>query len=285
MPGAQVCLFEQQIRNGMRGVWLRTVANSNNDGSYRLGGLRRGSYFIAVSARPWYARFTQHPSGQTVEADEQKFDVAYPVTFYPATASAQEAAPLRIEPGSKVQANMTLNAVPAAHLQVQSAPGSRMLSVRMEPLIPWTGNGNIGLGWLDGDSSQTNSIAPGSYRFATTWSDAKGEHTSRRVIEVAGDSTLDVSAADDFAVTASVVDSNYSAARLPGLALRNVSNGFVVRGRRQGKRLNGMTCGCRRGVTKWMSPRSRNITSKASPPPVPKSSAEPSICRASDGPI
>ena len=36
VPGAQVCLFEQQIRNGMRGVWLRTVANSNNDGSYRL---------------------------------------------------------------------------------------------------------------------------------------------------------------------------------------------------------------------------------------------------------
>ena len=93
VPNAEVYVFEQQVRDGLRGTWMVSEIGTNNDGSYRLNKLRPGSYFIAVVARPWYARNAEQLGPQTVTADDQMLDVAYPVTFYPEGRSASEAAP------------------------------------------------------------------------------------------------------------------------------------------------------------------------------------------------
>jgi hypothetical protein len=48
-------------------------------------------------------------------------DVAYPLTYYPSVSEAGNAAPIRVSPGERVVADMTLRAVPALHLTIRNA--------------------------------------------------------------------------------------------------------------------------------------------------------------------
>ena len=86
---------------------------------YRMGHLAPGTYYLSVSARPWYAQNSNPHRGpgnpnpdpksdaQTMQ-DAAALDVTYPLTFYPGTTDSAGATPLQSTPGEKATSN-TLN--------------------------------------------------------------------------------------------------------------------------------------------------------------------------------
>ena len=134
--GAQVTLFRSGIEAGRREIHQQRVATTDDQGHYRFSHLRNGTYFVAVSAQPWYAepaRPLMHfrngaladsaTAGQDQE-NRSPLDVAYPVTFSGGTTDASQATPITVEAGDRAVADLSLIAVPAIHLRLAGAhPG------------------------------------------------------------------------------------------------------------------------------------------------------------------
>ena len=52
---ATVFLLSKQVLDGKSGINLRGQQQTNGSGAFHFGHLRPGTYYLAVSARPWYA--------------------------------------------------------------------------------------------------------------------------------------------------------------------------------------------------------------------------------------
>lgn len=127
---ATVQLFQMDESTGIRRVTVQTNASTNDQGLYHFSHLGPGTYYVAVSARPWYARYQPHPATSQagvaggvapIPEEAAQFDVAYPFTFYPDAADSAQASPVALRPGDRVTADINLRAVPAVHLRVRTA--------------------------------------------------------------------------------------------------------------------------------------------------------------------
>lgn len=121
---AQVSLYRQNHGSGLSRITRAGVQVTDDTGSYEFARLRPGTYYIGVSASPWYA-FHPRPkldsSGNPLPADQQTrspLDVAYAITFYPNATDSASAAPIALNAGDRFDANLTLHAVPAVHIQI-----------------------------------------------------------------------------------------------------------------------------------------------------------------------
>ena len=145
---ASVTLFRAGIFNGRQITATVRQATSDDRGYYHFSHLPAGNYLIAVSAQPWYARNEPHvqmvstttrnadgsfsTSTRQVEqppgSNNDPLDVAYPLTFYPSTTDAGSAAQLTVKPGDQLAADVTLSAVPAAHIRLPQAGQTQSIS-------------------------------------------------------------------------------------------------------------------------------------------------------------
>ena len=121
---AQVRLYEDRERDGIRSTQQRQTVITDDRGMYEVANIPPGNYFLSASAQPWYAGPAngQHsPIGfnntQPV-AVNSALDVAYPLTFYPNAINSDDAIPIPIRGGERIEANMTLNAQHAMRLQL-----------------------------------------------------------------------------------------------------------------------------------------------------------------------
>jgi hypothetical protein len=161
--------------------------------------LRPGTYFVVVSAQPWYA---QH--GRTVKnvkcegcdavaaADQARsaLDVVYAITYYPGATDANDAKPIMVKPGERVTADITLTPVPALNVRIKLAAALSQgvtvaqrvfdgdpINVPNESLV--MGKGEITIGGLP----------PGHFVLAFT--SAGKERSSREVeVDVSGDTDI-----------------------------------------------------------------------------------------------
>lgn len=129
----QVMLFRGGTYDGDDAVQMVSTAPTDDEGHYRFGHLGAGTYFLAVSARPWYAEMRpglrprfgfSSRSRREPEPDPQEqaqFDVAYPITYYPGTSDPNSATALTVGPGQHASADISLAAVPAVHLHISNA--------------------------------------------------------------------------------------------------------------------------------------------------------------------
>jgi Carboxypeptidase regulatory-like domain len=86
-------------------------------GYYDFSEVQPGKFFIAVSAMPWYAVHPTISSQSTIAGSvSPTLDVAYPTTYFGGATEAEGATPIVIKGGEKVQADITLEAVPALHI-------------------------------------------------------------------------------------------------------------------------------------------------------------------------
>ncbi|MGA8528742.1 MAG: carboxypeptidase-like regulatory domain-containing protein, partial [Acidobacteriaceae bacterium] len=126
IAGAQVTLYRQQQQGGENEIVTAGSDLTGDDGTYELDRLHSGSYYIGVSATPWYAfRPPQRnaPDGTLLPADQQAqspLDVAYPMTFYPNATDSASATPVQINPGDHPELDLTLHAVPAVHIEIRA---------------------------------------------------------------------------------------------------------------------------------------------------------------------
>ena len=133
---AQVTLIQRELFMGRRNTFQRGGTNTNDLGRFRFGPLAPGTYFIAVSATPWYAQRSQQiffNRGITFENGQQtqesrseiippapEFDVVYPMTFFPNSPDLAAAAPITVHSGDAEVVDFRLQAVPGAHITLRT---------------------------------------------------------------------------------------------------------------------------------------------------------------------
>ncbi|MGC2620587.1 MAG: carboxypeptidase regulatory-like domain-containing protein [Acidobacteriaceae bacterium] len=119
---AQVTLFRQDQSNGETKIQEAGSDTADDAGGYEFTRLKPGTYYVDVSATPWYSfrpARSADPDGSSDSQPTGPLDVAYPTTFYPNATDSSGATPLTLNGGDRVQANMSLHAVAAIHIEVR----------------------------------------------------------------------------------------------------------------------------------------------------------------------
>ena len=129
VAGAEVHLFRNEQSAGEERIIGTQTQITDDTGAYEFSRVRAGTFYISVTASPWYAF---HPGAKTdandnlLPPDQQPhspLDVAYPTLFYENGADSDSATPIPVRAGDRVEADFSLHAVPAIHIQVHLPPG------------------------------------------------------------------------------------------------------------------------------------------------------------------
>jgi uncharacterized protein (DUF2141 family) len=121
---AQVLLFHRGVFSGRHRTMMQTQANTDSSGGFHFGQLRPGTYFVAVSARPWYALTSPiqvQGENSSQNTNPSELDVAYPVTYYPDSLDPAAASPIALSEGGTAEISITLRAVPALRLAITTS--------------------------------------------------------------------------------------------------------------------------------------------------------------------
>ena len=215
---AAVMLFVRNVETGARTINLSAHAGADDQGAYHFGHLPAGTYFVAVSAQPWYAQHTQQHVGSAGKlatiSDNPELDVAYPITYYRETTEAEQANPLTLNWGDQAAADITLRAVPALHLQVTNQnPDSPFAIAGASLRQTLIGGTEIFLETQtendDPSRVEISGIAPGRYDIGveTTKEKNGGVSSSSRhqTVNISGNGSLDASAGSELATVNGMV--------------------------------------------------------------------------------
>lgn len=174
--GAQVMLIASDSTRGGRGKSVRAQMQTNDLGEYRFAHLNAGKYYLAVQANPWYAQpqlsyQTKQNSG-FVEGGGRSFvprinmdsdsvlDVVYPITLYPGVTDERSSTELALRAGEQEQANISLHAVPAAHLRLTGLSKAEGRALNIGATQKVFGTLSLGIGTTSGQ------VSPGEYEVA-----------------------------------------------------------------------------------------------------------------------
>jgi 5-hydroxyisourate hydrolase-like protein (transthyretin family) len=193
---AQVALFRQAQSNGETKIEQAEEKLTDDDGSYEFTRLKPGTYYVDVSATPWYAfrperRTDITDGGNPGEQPSSPLDVAYPTTFYPNATDSTGATPLTLNAGDRIQANMSLHAVAAIHIQIRvptTDPRRGVSTPMLQQDVFGTQQfvGNATPSFNHNQSSMTfdyGSLAPGHYVLQQGEQDAVVDATVSRVLD------------------------------------------------------------------------------------------------------
>jgi hypothetical protein len=115
---AQIMVYREDRTSGVSRIRRFRGTVTDDQGRYEVTPIEAGTYFVSVKSTPWYA---VHPSsaGEGASAPIQvdpALDAAYPLTFYGDTIEADEATPIPVRGGDRLDADIHLNPLPALHL-------------------------------------------------------------------------------------------------------------------------------------------------------------------------
>lgn len=241
IQNAMVRLFQASTEGGQQKTLPMNQDQTDDLGHYRIGHLAPGTYYLSVSARPWYAQ-TSNPhrgpgnsrSDAQAMQDAAALDVTYPLTFYPGATDSASATPLQLTPGEKATADVTLHAIPSLHLQIHTASAEnpvlgRMVFPRLSQRI-FEGYldsvFNAPDSWIAPGVIEISGLAPGHYIVempASTGSNDKGGKAWYREIDLAGDAEISASDGPTFASVSGAIFFR-GAARVPSQASIQLTN-------------------------------------------------------------
>jgi hypothetical protein len=171
VAGAQVMLFAKP-RGHEPGERIKETETAITDdtGAYEFSNLHAGEYFLAVKAEPWYA--IHHASGGSLHGTagpaNPALDVAFPITYFDSTTEEASASPIELAAGSRMEADVSLHAVPAVHLQVD-APRKQDGSIarpELKQFVFGTEMSSQSAGFMDAmrtGGTEFTGVAPGQY--------------------------------------------------------------------------------------------------------------------------
>jgi len=254
VQNATVHLYEKRIADGQQRTSSVNQAQTDDQGHFRIGHLASGTYYPAVSARPWYAQNDRSPSrgpsnpvAQNRAAQEAAaLDVTYPLTFYPDSRDSAGASPIVLHPGERATADVVMHTVPALHLRIHtggagSASGTTVSNGKFLGQIFPRVSQRILEGYLEPVSNspvsgtepgvvQIMGLAPGHYIVEMPASNADDKASSRgwyREIDLFGDADLNAGDAPSLVtVSGSVIfQGETTAPKNPGIQLSNPATG------------------------------------------------------------
>jgi len=209
---AQVMLLRRGVALGRRANWQENTVQTDDLGHFRFGHLEPATYFVGVSASPWYAQRMAHQrvtqtdsSGQTTIRDvtngEPELDVVYPITFYPNAPDISGAAPITVHSGDAETADLRLQPVPSLHMIVRTtaaassgepaenenvwAQVTQVVVDGTQMWVPQASNQQIAPGVIE-----ISGLPPGRFNLRLN-SNKRGESTWRlQDVQLAGDSEV-----------------------------------------------------------------------------------------------
>jgi len=172
VEGARVMLFQRPKNRGFGDRMAQAGATVTDDsGTYEFTDLMAGEYQLAVSGEPWYALHGVQIRGQAKPASTSNpaLDVAFPVTYYDSTTDEAAATPIVLTAGSRVEANISMHAVPALHLSIQTPtkPDGSIARPELQQTVFGSMAYAVSSGFLDALQTGTvemSGIAPGHYQ-------------------------------------------------------------------------------------------------------------------------
>ncbi len=191
---AQISVYREEHPSGVDRTSLYRGSSTDDQGRYEVTPLDEGTYFVSAKASPWYA---VHPVLNTEGAAnapaqvDSSLDVAYPITYYGDATEADDATPIPVRGGDRLEADIHLNPVPALHLILHVPTGSSF------PVLYKTAFNDTEQ--LEGHSIQ--SVAPGVYelsgiaagRYMVRMPEANGHAGEPVEVNLNGGGELDVS--------------------------------------------------------------------------------------------
>jgi hypothetical protein len=153
------------------------TVDTDDTGAYEFSNLAAGEYLLAIKATPWYAmhrdRRLPNPNAANSTATQPapSLDVAYPVTYFDSTTDEAMATPIMLSKGNRTEADITLHAVPALHIQVDT-PRKQDGSIARAELRQTVFGAVVSAesaGFLDAMQTGTtefNGVSPGHYELA-----------------------------------------------------------------------------------------------------------------------
>ena len=161
VENARVSLFRQTHDTGSEKARMTDNTMTDDSGAYEFSTVAPGDYFITVSGRPWYADTGEGMPRRfnTVDAKDiphSPLDLVYATSFYAEATNPDDATPIPLKGGERVQINFELHPLPALHLLVHS-------SVSDDPNLgtPMPSLSKEVFGTSDYVETNTRAIAPG----------------------------------------------------------------------------------------------------------------------------
>jgi hypothetical protein len=193
---AQVHLYQDQNVDGIRSTRQRQTVPTDDRGMFELPNIAPGNYFLNVSAQPWYATPVNIVRAQPQLNDTQArvdsaLDVAYALTFYPNATDSDDAIPIPIKGGERIEANMTLTAQHAMRLQLTVARGE---AGRVGASIAQSVFGQLETmptsAEANGEGLEISGVLPGRYEFTVMHQESRfGPQSTHFTADVAEGTT------------------------------------------------------------------------------------------------
>lgn len=228
---ATVYLFGESVDNGMRRTGLKATVVSDSDGEFHFAHLQPGTYYGAVSGRPWYAQIPQPaaPGPNQPGPVRPELDVAYPITYYASATTPEAATPITLQEGTRAEIQFNLQPVPALH--VSFGGSDKQPDQHVFAAVSTVGPGGVLLNVQTmGNDSGVGGLAPGSYILSPLL-------TGPNQPIPLGSQSVTLTADSDIDVRAGVKTSIHGKISLEGdlpanlaVALENVSNGNQMSG-------------------------------------------------------
>jgi Carboxypeptidase regulatory-like domain len=125
---ATVSLYREDRRIGVGRIVIMRADSTDDQGAYEFTRLDTGSYFISVVATPWYAVHpltSRQPGTENMPAADRSLDLAYAITYYGDATEPDDASPIPVRGGDRLQADIHLAPVPALHLLFHAPENGR----------------------------------------------------------------------------------------------------------------------------------------------------------------
>lgn len=235
--GATVYLFSQSLVNGLVQTQLKAQVNSGADGDFHFTRQAPGTYYVAVTGRPWYAQNSEvQPVG--VQADRKAIesephsdlDLAYPMVYYDGASAPDAATPLTLEAGASAEIHFTMHAVPALHIGVDGIQKQEGQQFNVQLSQAGPGGTLIPVGF--GGEFGLTGVAPGSYVASSTvfGKDQTSTWAGSQPVTLTSDSTIHLSETAETSVKGQVaMDGGQLPASL-AIWMRNLATGNPVYG-------------------------------------------------------
>ena len=201
---ASVYLFTRSVDRGVARTRLKETTTTATDGSFHFTRLQKGTYYVAVAGRPWYAQYAMpSPRSVPLPAPDQvltpesppppaELNVAYPVTYYGDVTSPEAASAIQVDFDARVEVHMNLHPVPALHLTLDGAENNdkQRSSVTLSVLGP----GGTLLNVPTGSSGPNDlmGVAPGKYVIThhSRWNENQSTALGEQTLALNSDSTV-----------------------------------------------------------------------------------------------
>jgi len=203
---AQVTLFRQRLLDGHITTRLRGQTNSDDRGQYRFGSLPPGTYFVMVSARPWYSPYsafasTTEPNSSQDQSASAPLDVTYPLVYFPGVTDSSQATPITVAAGGHATADFSLTPVRSLHVRVHT-PKLNLNQSYSVVLIPEAFQGvslqmpmSVQTTATKPGEIEISGIAPGQYRLQMVFP-GKETATFNQSVDLESDTELDATAGE-----------------------------------------------------------------------------------------